>query len=152
MFHITKFWSLRLSNGLVLIVFLENDSQSHYVIIEFLTILPVKLTTNERHSKQNKTVTSRVALSISVEDKIQKLRMAQHHFIHSFQGHQFTRKAFVTTLLLVQTFDNESQSSKNLSVFKFVPEKHTKNKLVKLKVIKMYFQELWAAEKIRSLY
>lgn len=104
-----------------------------------------------RDSKQNKTVTSRVALSISVEDKIQKLRMAQHHFIHSFQGHQFTSKAFVTTLLLVQSFDNESQSSKNLSAFKFVPEKHTKNKFVKLKVIKMYSQKLWAAEKIRSL-
>lgn len=129
MFHITKLWSLRLSNGLILIVFLEKDLQPRYVIIGFRTILPVKLTKNERHSKQNKTVTSRVALSISVEDKIQKLRMAQHHFIHSFQGHQFTRKAFVTTLLLVQCYDNESQSSKNLSTFKFVPENTNKKQI-----------------------
>lgn len=129
---------MRLSNGLILIVFLEKDSQTHYAIIEFLTVLPVKLTTNVRHSKHNKAVTSRVALSISVEDKFQKLRMAQHHFIHSFQGHQFTRKAFLTTVLLVQCFDNESQSSKNPSAFKFVPEK------------KMLLQELWAAGK-RSL-
>lgn len=145
----TKFWSLTLSNGLILIVFLEKDSQPHYAIIEFLSILPVKLTTNERHTKYNKTITSRVALSISVEDKIQKLRMAQHHFIHSFQGHQITREALVTTLLLVQCFDNESQSSKNLSAFKFVPENTQKNKLIKLKVMvtKNVFQESWAAGK-----